>query len=962
MRSLVPILLLLFLLPLGATAQAYRPTAADERREGFTLRQSLAENSLVAGLPFENIGPSIMSGRVSDVAVDPSDPTHFYVGYASGGLWETTDNGSTYTPLFDHEAVMTVGDLDVHWASGTIYLGTGEVNSSRSSYAGDGMYRSTDGGKTWSHLGLDETHHIGRVIVDQDNADRVWVAALGHLYGPNMERGLYLTRDGGQSWEATLQVNDSTGVVDLIRDPRSPDHLYAATWQRERKAWNFVESGPGSAIYESGDGGESWTRISGPDSGFPNGQGVGRIGLAVSYDDEGTRHLFASLDNYFLRGKEKDTGDEEALTKNRVREMPAKDLLRLEAYLLEDFLRNNGFPRELTAESVRRRLETGEISPLQLVEYLEDANSELFDTPVKGFELYELVGDNGEWTRTHEDYLDGVYYSYGYYFGQIAVHPGDPSTVYAMGVPIIKSTDGGKTWAGANGDNVHSDHHYLWINPDKPEHLINGNDGGINISYNGGKSWLKSNVPPLGQYYAVTVDDHPDGYRVYGGLQDNGTWRGPHDYKASNAWQQNGKYPYESLMGGDGMQVQVDPRDNETAYVGFQFGNYFRVNAKEGERKLITPRHELGERPYRWNWQSPILISPHQPDIFYMGSNFLHRSLNKGDDFAIISEDLTAGGRYGDVAYGTLSTIDESPLQFGLLYTGSDDGRVHRSDDGGNSWKRLDASLPQGLWVSRVDASHAEKDVVYLSLNGYRDDNFTSYVYRSSDRGDSWSRIGTDLPAEPVNVIKEDPLNAALLYVGTDHGLYISMDTGATFQAVADLPAVAVHDVAVQTTAKDLIVGTHGRSLYRASVDLLQQVAGDGKAELVVSEIPTQRYSSWYGTKGWSDRPTSPEVDVQFYYGGNAETGTMTITGFEETLFEKEVTVKPGINVVNYDLSFAAAQAEAVESALNKAKKEGAKPETVEAAENGVYYLRPGTYTLRLAVGDLDVSKEFTVR
>ena len=953
---------LLVIFSVYAFAQQYRPTGAEDRREGFTRRQSLAAESLVAGLPFTNIGPSIMSGRVSDVAVDPQDPTHFYVGYASGGLWETTDNGSTYTPLFDNEAVMTVGDLDVHWASGTIYLGTGEVNSSRSSYAGDGVYRSTDGGKSWMHLGLDETHHIGRVIVDQDDANRVWVAALGHLYGPNPERGLFVTRDGGETWDATLQVNDSTGVIDLVRDPLQPDHLYAATWQRERKAWNFVESGPGSAIYESRDGGESWTPLSGPTSGFPSGEGVGRIGLAVSYDAEGTRHLFASLDNYFLRANDTKTEDEQALTKNRVREMPAKDLLRLETYLLEDFLRNNAFPRDLTAESVRRQLESGEISPLQLVEYLEDANSELFDTPVKGFELYELIGENTEWKRTHEDYLDGVYYSYGYYFGQIAVHPRDPSTIYAMGVPIIKSTDGGKTWAGANGDNVHSDHHYLWINPDKPDHLINGNDGGINISYNGGQSWLKSNVPPLGQYYAVAVDNHPDGYRVYGGLQDNGTWRGPHDYRAGNGWQQNGRYPYESLMGGDGMQVQVDPRDHETAYVGFQFGNYFRVNQKEGERKLITPRHKLGQRPYRWNWQAPILISPHQPDIFYMGSNFLHRSLNRGDEFTTISDDLTAGGRFGDVAYGTLTTIDESPLQFGLLYTGSDDGRVHRSDDGGNTWKRLDESLPQNLWVSRVDASHADKNVVYLSLNGYRDDNFTSYVYRSTDRGDNWSAVGTDLPSEPVNVVKEDPLNPALLYVGTDHGLYVSTDTGRTFQAVTDLPAVAVHDVVVQTTAKDLIVGTHGRSLYRASVGLLQQVAGSSESGLVLADVPAQRYSSWYGSSSWSDRPSSPEVSIQFYHGGDASRGTMTVSGFEQTLFEQKIEVRPGINVVTYDLSFSPKQATAVETALNKAKKEGAKPETVEAAENGRYYLRPGNYRIVIEVNGTEAETALEIK
>ena len=939
--------LFLVMLCSRAPAQSYSPTSSEDRKRGYVDRQSLKEDSPLAGLPFTNIGPSIMSGRVADVAVDPRDPTHFYVGYASGGLWETTDNGSTYTPLFDQQPVMTVGDLDVHWESGTIYVGTGEVNSSRSSYAGDGVYRSTDGGRTWSHLGLEETHHIGRMIVDQEDRNKVWVAALGHLYGPNPERGVYRTTDGGETWNKTLFVNDSTGAVDLIRDPQNPDELFAATWQRERKAWNFVESGPGSAIYHSEDAGQNWTRLSLEGSGFPTGEGVGRIGLSVSYDQAGERHLYASLDNYFLRESEPE--DENSLSKNQVREMPTQDLLRLESYLLEDFLRSNGFPRELDAETVRERLESGALSPLQLVQYLEDANTTLFDTPVKGFELYHSTGDGQNWTRTHEDYLDDVYYSYGYYFGQIAVHPEDPQTVYALGVPIIKSTDGGKTWKGANGDNVHADHHYLWINPKDPDHLINGNDGGINISYNGGASWLKSNVPPLGQFYAVAVDNHPDGYRVYGGLQDNGTWRGPHNYEASTDWHQDGDYPYDALMGGDGMQVAVDPRDNETAYVGFQFGNYFRVNPQAGERKFITPKHELGERPYRWNWQSPILISPHQPDIFYMGSNFLHRSFNRGDDFEKLSPDLTGGGKFGDVAYGTLTTIDESPLRFGLLYTGSDDGRIHRSDDGGLNWTRLDQDLPQNRWVSRLSAGHQDEDVVYLSLNGYRDDNFESYVYRSTDRGDTWVRIGSDLPVEPVNVIKEDPMNPALLYVGTDHGLYFSLDTGATFVAVTDLPAVAVHDVAVQRSAKDLIVGTHGRSLYRANVGLLQSLAGEEDAGLAIASISPQRYSSRYGTASWFREDTAPEVSIQVYSPGDDAGATLSINSEADSEWHRrDISLKQGINTFSYDLSFDEGMADKMESELNEKRKENEKPVVVEAAENGTFYLRPGSYTVSI--------------
>ena len=932
---------------------------AEERSRGFDQRLQLQEQSPLRGLELTNIGPSIMSGRVADVAVDPQDPTHFYVAYASGGLWETRDNGTSFLPLFENQAVMTIGDIDVHWPSGKIYVGTGEVNSSRSSYAGNGVYSSTDGGKTWTHLGLAETHHIGRVLVDGRDPNTVWVAALGHLYGPNPERGVYRSTDGGKTWSHTLQINDSTGVVDLVRDPRRPQELFASAWQRERKAWDFRESGPGSGVYQSSDGGKTWKLLTTGNSGFPTGQGAGRIGLAVSYDDRGKRVVYASIDNYDTREPKED--DEESLTKTQLRNMPKEDLLRLENYLLEDFLRSNDFPQELDAKTVRTRVESGDLSPLQLVEYLEDANAALFDVEVIGFELYSST-DGKKWTRTHTDYIDDVYYSYGYYFGQLAVHPEDPETIYAMGVPIVKSTDGGKSWFGANGENVHADHHYMWINPNRPDHLINGNDGGINISYDGGANWIKCNVPPVGQFYAVAADDHPDGYRVYGGLQDNGTWRGPHDYEPSPGWQQDGDYPYDMLFGGDGMQVEVDPRDHETVYVGFQFGNYYRLNPKENSRTYITPKHELGQRPYRWNWQAPILISPHQPDIFYMGSNHFHRSFNRGDDFETLGGDLTGGGRRGDVAFGTLTTITESPRQFGLLYVGSDDGLVHRSTDGGQNWERL-GGFPASLWVSRLAASHHDDQTVYLSLNGYRDDNFSSYVYRSNDRGDTWQPIGSDLPAEPVNVIKEDPSNAALLYVGTDHGLYVSMDTGATFTAITELPAVAVHDVVVQPTAKDLIVGTHGRSLYRGNVGLLQQIAGKSASGLVLAEIPDQRYSSRYGSHSWFTDDTTPEVTFQAYNPGGAAGATLLVKAQDGTeLYSRQVELLPGINTLTYDLSFDEKHAGTLEELANKDRKEDAGPVRIKAADNGVYYLRPGTYTLVLRAGENTVEKEIEIK
>ena len=953
---------LLFLTFLCTCVSAQKATPAQVRAQAFQQRLFLQEKSPAAGIEFTNIGPTVMSGRVSDIAVDPADPTHFYVGYASGGLWETKDNGITFKPLFDDLPVMTIGALDVNWTTKAIYVGTGEVNSSRSSYAGNGVYRSTDGGRSWSHMGLDETHHIGRVIVDQRDQSTVWVAALGHLYGPNPERGVYKTTNGGQTWTKTLFVNDSTGVVDIVRDPRKPNELFAASWERERKAWDFKESGPGSGVWHSTDGGSNWNRISTAKGGFPTGEGGGRIGLAISYED-GKRYLFASIDNYFRKSAEELEEDEDELTKNKLRSMTKADFLGLRPYQVKGFLRANGFPRDLSVDSLVARVTRDEVTTGQLVEYLEDANSLLFDTPVKGFELYRTTTNGEKWERTHEDYIPSLYNTYGYYFGAITVHPDNPTLIYAMGVPVIKSTDGGKNWTGANGPNVHADHHFLWINPERPGHLINGNDGGVNISYDGGKNWRKCNAPPLGQFYGIAVDDHPDGYRVYGGLQDNGTWVGPHNYTASRRWEQSGQYPYKSLFGGDGMQVEVDPRDNNTVYVGYQYGNYYRIDQAADTSTYLTPKHELGQRPYRWNWQSPILISPHNPDVFYLGSNVLHRSVNRGDDFKAISPDLTAGGRKGDVAFGTLTTISESPRQPNLLYVGSDDGRIHRSKNGGAEWDRIDDGLPQNLWVSRVAAGKHDAKVVYATLNGYRFDHFGSHVYKSVDMGDTWTKIGNYLPNEAVNVILEDPSNPRLLFVGTDHGLYVSMDGGNKFVGMNNgLPSVAVHDLVIQKKAKDLIVGTHGRSLYRANIGILQ-VAAVERPGITLTAPARLRYSGRYGTRDFNFNVREPETEFQvFLPGGSAGAKLMIKSSEGTTLYTRDIKLNGGVTTLSYDMTFEGHLAGMLENKANAGRDADERPVSIKAAENGKYYLRPGKYAVVLNVEGTEARAEFEVK
>ncbi len=460
-----------------------------------------------------------------------------------------------------------------------------------------------------------------------------------------------------------------------------------------------------------------------------------------------------------------------------------------------------------------------------------------FEGTPTGAEIYRSDNGGQSWRKTNEKEVP-INFTYGYYFSTIYVSPNNPDKVFALGFSSQLSTDGGKTWKSMDKANVHADHHALWVNPKRDSHLINGNDGGVNITYDNGENWFKANTPAVGQFYFVTVDNARP-YNVYGGLQDNGVWYLPSTVPRSsfaNAGLGLSDGLEKNIGGGDGMQVQVDPRDNLTTYYGSQFGNYARTNrlTKEGTRR-ITPRHELGEKPYRFNWQSPILLSPHNPEILYFGSNFFHRSMNRGDTMIKISNDLTKGGKPGDVPYGTLTTISESPLRFGLIYTGTDDGNIHVSKDAGHSWTLLnarpqkmgDAALYQGLWVSSVTASAFKEGRVYASLNGYRFDDFNPYLYVSEDYGATWTAIGKDLPAEPVNVVKEDPKNQNIIYVGTDGGLYVSFNKGASFMMWnAGLPkSVPVHDIAIQTRDNEIVLGTHGRSVYIAKLDEVQKAA-----------------------------------------------------------------------------------------------------------------------------------------
>ncbi len=938
---------LLSMIAQSAAQEFPSPTPASIRLEAFEQRQKLKETSLFSQLEMTGIGPSVFSGRVVDVEVNPANPSEMYVAYASGGLWYTANNGTTFTPVFDQEAVMTIGDIAVNWNAGIIWVGTGENNSSRSSYSGVGLYKSGDKGKTWKHVGLEESHHIGRIVIHPVNPNIVHVACLGALYSENPNRGIYSTPDGGVTWRKSLFINPNAGAIDLVMDPTNPNTLYAATWERTRRAWDFTEGGEGTGLHKSTDGGRTWKLLSTAGSGFPSGPGAGRIGLDIVKTRQGIV-LYALIDNQAPRPP-KDP-DSDVLTKVQLADMSATTFLDLDKEKISAYLQSNGFPARFTADTILTLVRNGTIRPATLVEYVQNANSQLFETEVTGAEVYKSTDGGQTWKRTHEDYLDQVYHTYGYYFGQIRVASTNPQKVYILGVPLLKSDDGGVTWRSIGADNVHVDHHALWVNPRKEGHLVLGNDGGLNISYDDGVNWIKCNQPAVGQFYSVQVDMAKP-YNVYGGLQDNGVWVGPATYKPGVAWHNSGQYPYKEIMGGDGMQIAVDTRDNNTVYTGYQFGNYFSLS-RQGDRpaERITPVHELGQRPYRWNWETPIHLSRHNQDILYMGAERVFRSMEKGKNFKAISGDLTRGSRAGDVPYGTLVSLHESPLVFGLLYVGSDDGYIHITRDGGHNWQRISDELPQQLWVSTVQASAYAEGRVYASLNGYRWDHFDSYVYVSEDYGASWKRIATDLPAEPVNVIKEDPSNANILYFGTDHGLYISLDRGQHSMLMGDMPAAPVHDLIVHPRDKELIVATHGRSFFKTNVAHVQQIHSDLTAPLTCfnEKLTIRHRENWGNTSASWREIQEPNLTLPVFTKRGGEASLM--------IFADSLLVGQQPLMLHRGLKYYTLQPELLPAAVESLKFQLADRDpnnkvTLKQADNGKYYLPPGTYTLQVHLG-----------
>lgn len=944
------------------------PAEFPARRAAWEKHQQLVAESRFRGLEWRSVGPVIQGGRVVSIEGIPEDPYTFYVAYASGGLWKTINNGHTFEPLFDEQPTIIMGDVAVAPSdSRTVWVGTGENNCSRSSYGGYGVFRSTDAGGTWEHRGLGEADRIGEIIIDPRDPNRVYVAALGKLYTPGGQRGVYRTTNGGATWEQVLPGGSWSGAIELEQDPSQPDTLYAAMWDRSRRPWDFVEGGVESSIWKSVDGGSNWTQLT---AGLPRGENVGRIGLSLCRARPQT--IYACVDNQeLLPETEWDLG-EDPLSPKRLRSMTREQFLEHDLDTIESFVRNNDLHVEVDAKTLVQRIEDGEISIEDLVRSLDDANANLFRTDIRGVEVYRSDDGGGTWSRTHAEPIRQVVHTYGYYFGFIEVAPDDPDRVYLAGVPLVTSVDGGKTFTSLAQHDVHVDHHAFWVDPDRPARVILGNDGGIDISYDRGEHWRSVDAQPVGQFYTVAVD-MAEPYNIYGGTQDNGTLKG-------SSRSRPGRDAWSFIGGGDGMYVQVDSRDN-TVYFGYQFGFYSRRDP-DGKIHEVRPRPTLAEPPLRYNWSTPIQLSSHNEDILYFGTNHLFRSMDQGSSWTKMSPDLSRSTQRGDVPFACITTVAESRLEFGLIWAGTDDGFVHVTETGGIEWREATTGLPRDRWVTRVAASRHVRDRAYLSLSGYRDDDISAYVYATEDLGLTWRSLAANLPAEPINVILEDPINADVLYVGTDRSVYVSLDRGRSWMALAaGLPKVPVHDLVVHPRDRELIAATHGRSMYVIDVLPVQKSVPELARELLrLFPVEPVTYSRWWRGRDslWFREPEfEPEVVAPFWSARDGTAQFEVLDADERPLVRMTQAANVGVNTFRWDLCLHSELALASEAARVAAEDDKTREKGQEVDDKGKrgrtpwaeavrlehrLYVTPGSYKLRLTMGEATSTVDFEVK
>lgn len=834
-----------------------RGTSAAEWAASYVRRKELERTSPFGALTWRCIGPQEDSGRVLYIGAPKGKPHEVYVGYATGGLYRTTDNGITWTDVWTKESAFGLGDVALSKDGNTIWIGSGEANNQRTSYAGTGVFKSIDHGLTWTNVGLFDSQHISTVRIDPKNENTVWVGAMGHLYSQNDERGVFKTTDGGKTWQHVLKIDESTGCIDLIVDPKDPNKAIAAMLDRERRAWDYRESGKGSGIYRTADGGKTWAKI--PQ--LPSGFDLGRAGLAqceskperiyVLVDDQGPDEDWA------LRDDRQPAGE---LTLRRFLLLNEESFVKLDKEVLAKFLRAYA-PSEVEAGDLIEQVKAKKQTIEGIRELLKKRNPNVFDTGAGGARMYRSDDGGKSWKKLD----NGSFGEFGgYYYNRIFVSPTDPDDVMVSGLPMLRTRNGGKTWKGTPFT-VHVDHHAAWWDPTRPDTVWVGNDGGAYAS----SDWLQFrhlNNLSVGQATTLALDNSTP-YKVYVGMQDNGTSRGPSNNvvgRERDAW--------ESVGGGDGSAVAVDPRDNGVVYLSSQFGAFSARDFKNGGGWGVRPGRENGRDVLRFNWIAPILISSHHPDIVYVGSQYLHRSLNMGRRFETISPDLTKNRPIGNVPHSTIKDISESPLQFGLIYCGTDDGNVRMTPDGGYQWVSIDT--PVDKWVARVLASKWNRDTVYVAQTGYREDDFKPYLYKSTDRGKTWTSIVGNLPFECINTVREDPSRNDILYVGTDMGVYVTFDGGTKWEPLnGGIPNMPVHDVAVHvdsdTSKNELVAATHSRGAWVLPLKYVYQITPALRSEpLTLFSLDTMARGRWgyENRERWAgeDNP-SPQLKAMFF-------------------------------------------------------------------------------------------------
>ena len=975
-----------------------------------------SDDPLLAPFSFRSIGPASMGGRIDDVEAAPSDSSIIYVGYAVGGLWKTVNNGTTWAPVFDTYTSASIGDLAIHPTNPDIvYVGTGEANNRQTSSFGDGMYKTTDGGKTFQHIGLRETQTIAKVVIDPKSPDTVYVAALGHLFGPNPDRGIYKTTDGGKSWNKVKFIDDDTGFTDLAMDPSNSSVLYAASYQRRRTGCCFNGGGPGSGLWKSTDAGKTWTKIA--SKGLPGGT-YGRIALGVAATNPNV--VYAQIEAGVVgqpqmtagndpRGATETTPPGAAAVPGQppVPNAPAQAGAQRGAAApggraggggrgnQYNWCNNAGPGKGFGGRG------GGEEGANQAPPALDPARGGIFRSDDKG----------ASWTHMSNCNARPMYFS------KLRVDPTNDKVVYAAGLPWAKSLDGGRTFqtldnAGGNNSPGHVDQHALWIDPRNPKHLIIGNDGGLNVSWDQGHTWDFINTKATALTYWVSADMRRP-YYVYIGLQDNGSWGGPSATRTGDGILNSDWF---GIGGGDGFQTAVDPNDHNIVYTESQNGNTNRYDLGSGGRgQSIRPRGittagrggggggggggrgatpnvlnaTAGDAPYRFNWNTPFQLSPHNPSIIWLGGDRLFKSYNRGDTW-VASADLTRrvdrntitimgvpGDRSmlskndGVTSYSTIISLNESPVMPGVVWAGTDDGLVQVTRDGGSTFTEVGKNIP-GLpadhlyWVSRVSASHFDPATAYISIDGHRSNDLKPYVYVTRDFGKTWQSLSKGLPASGnVQVVREDPKNKALLYAGTEFGLYISTSGGREWKKfMGNMPTVRVDDVLVHPRDNDLIVATHGRSVWIADdITPLQQLTDDVRAS-DVHLFDIRPAVMWL-----NDQQLGQQIAGQRYFQGeNPARGTainyylkaagevkLTITGVNgEAIRTLTTQGKPGLNRVMWNLQRDPPQGRGGQGA-QEGRGGGGR------GGGGGAPAQPGTYVATLTAAGKTLTKPVTV-